>query len=288
MTLNKVFQFKIHLSKVIIIIIFNILQKTKLGPIHIGLLCAMPEEIGLTKRNLKNIVERSFGDFIIFSGKWKNLKNFEQDIYVSLAWSGWGKVSSSRAATRMIASPFNNMPLDFILFTGVAGAAKSELKQWDIIIPNKLVQHDMDASPLFLKYVIPSINKKNLYQDLEWFNWANNTISDSLKNNKLKSFGKLRNGLVASGDQFINDISIINKLSKELKNLSAVEMEGAAVAQVAIQEKIPFLIIRVISDSADDSASQNFNDFLKIYEKESCRLIEILINNLNESPLKIY
>jgi len=264
------------------------LQKTKLGPIHVGILCAMPEEIGLTKRNLKNIVKRSFGDFIVFSGKWANLKDFDQDIYVSLAWSGWGKVSSSRAATRMIASPFKNIPLDVIFFTGVAGAAKSGFKQWDIVIPNKLVQHDMDASPLFLKYVIPSINKKNLYQDLEWFDWANKTISNSLKNNKLKNFGKLRNGLIASGDQFINNISIINKLSKELKDLSAVEMEGAAVAQVAIQEKVPFLIIRVISDSADDSASQNFNDFLKVYEKESCHLIEILVNNFHKSPLKIY
>ena len=84
------------------------------------------------------------------------------------------------------------------------------------------------------------------------------------------------------------DYEIAEDINRELKDLSAVEMEGAAVAQVAIQEKVPFLIIRVISDSADDSASQNFNDFLKVYEKESCHLIEILVNNFHKSPLKIY
>ena len=57
-------------------------------------------------------------------------------------------------------------------------------------------------------------------------------------------------------------------------------MEGAAVAQVAIQEKIPWIILRVISDNADNSAPQNFNDFLKDYELQSCKLIESIIDRL--------
>ena len=66
--------------------------------------------------------------------------------------------------------------------------------------------------------------------------------------------------------------------------LCAVEMEGAAVAQVACQEKVPWLIVRVISDGADDSAAQTFSDFLKDYEKSSWDLIEVLLNNYKTAP----
>ena len=263
------------------------MHKTESRPIHIGLLCAMPEEVGATKENLKDVVKRAFGDLNIFSGKWCNIKHPREEIFVSLAWSGWGKVAASRAATRMISSSFKNIPLDLLLFTGVAGAANTELKQWDIVVPKGLIQHDMDATPLFPKYVIPCINKKSINIQTEWFDWANSSIIKSLKKKELYGFGKLKNGIVASGDQFINDKSIIDKLSTKIKDLSAVEMEGAAVAQVALQEKIPFLIIRVISDSADDLAAQNFNDFLKVYEKKSWQLIQTLLNDLVNSPIKI-
>ena len=84
--------------------------------------------------------------------------------------------------------------------------------------------------------------------------------------------------------KYFSEESLIQNLSKELPGLCAVEMEGAAVAQVASQEKVPWLIVRVISDEADKSAGQTFSDFLKDYEKYSWSLIEVLLKNQKKAP----
>ena len=77
----------------------------------------------------------------------------------------------------------------------------------------------------------------------------------------------------------------IENMSKEMKDLSAVEMEGASVAQVAKQEKIPFQIIRVISDEADENSSEDFSKFLVKYNNYSAKLISALIENIDSLPI---
>ena len=240
---------------------------------HIGILCAMPQEIGSLLDNLEILNEENFGDLKIISGQWSD-ENKKENILVSVAWSGWGKVSAARAATRLLGNPFLGKALDLILFTGVAGAAESTLKQWDVVIPNKLVQYDMDASPLFKKYVIPSLNKDIIFAKSELVEWTSNVLIYGLKKINLDKFGLIKKGLIATGDKFISDKISIEELSTQLPGLMAVEMEGAALAQVASQENIPWLIIRVISDQADESASQSFKDFLKDYENYSWFLIK--------------
>ena len=76
-----------------------------------------------------------------------------------MAWSGWGKVSAARAITRILAS---KNKIDLIIFTGVAGAANNNLSQWDIVIAEEVIQHDMDARPIFEKFVLPPLNKAKL------------------------------------------------------------------------------------------------------------------------------
>ena len=123
---------------------------------HLALLSAMPQEIGETKKHLRDIKEYKFGDLIIFTGFWDNQLT-KKTLFISLAWSGWGKVSASRAITRIIALSYKNFPIDLIIFTGVAGGILKNSNQWDIIIAKELVQYDMDASPLYKKYEIPSL-----------------------------------------------------------------------------------------------------------------------------------
>ena len=120
---------------------------------HIGIICAMKEEIGTTLNKLTNISKRKFGDLEIFSGLWKS--DSLNKLYVSIAFSGWGKVSAARTTTRMLATDLNLKAIDTIFFTGVAGGIGNNLKQWDIIIGSQLMQHDMDARPLFEKFVLP-------------------------------------------------------------------------------------------------------------------------------------
>ena len=91
----------------------------------------------------------------------------------------------------------------------------------------------MDASPLYPKYVIPPINKMNIDASKILVNWSENLFKQEVKLNKLKAFGQIVKGKVATGDQFISDNKKIIKLKEEIPNLDAVEMEGAAIAQVA-------------------------------------------------------
>ena len=94
-----------------------------------------------------------------------------------------------------------------------------------------------------------------------------------------------QSGLIATGDKFINDKNLLNDIQKDLDDLLAVEMEGAAVAQVAEQEGLPWLILRVISDSADESAKELFPKFIENYNKSSWIIIETLVSNLDSAPI---
>ncbi len=254
---------------------------------HIGILCAMPEEIGSTLENLINIEEKKYGDLKIYSGDWCFLNSSYNslNVHLSIAWSGWGKVSAARAATRLISHQFNKLKLDAIFFTGVAGAINSNLKQWDIIIPNELIQHDMDARPLFKKYEIPALKTVRIKTNKSFTDWTLNTLKNSIKDGSLENFGNIYKGLIATGDKFISKKKEIEKILIDIEDLFAVEMEGASVAQVAKQENIPFQIIRVISDKANENSSEDFSKFIINYKNQSAKLISALIENVESLPI---
>ena len=167
--------------------------------------------------------------------------------------------------------------IDYFIFTGVAGAGKENLKPFDIVISDAVVHHDMDARPLFNKYVIPSLNIVKLEPDQK----INQNIFDCLS--KLQSenlnnyFGNVYKGLIASGDMFISDKAKLLEIQKDFPILYAVEMEGAAFAQVCYQENIKWSIVRVISDKADGSAGNDFPIFLEKYKLISWKLIENIL-----------
>lgn len=252
--------------------------------LHIGVLGAMPEEVGNLVSCLNNIEKIEHGDLKIFSGEIKIDKNETHKVYLSISWSGWGKVSSARAATRLIGHKYENLPLDLLLFTGVAGSVCEKVKQWDIVLANNLIQYDLDASPLFQRFIIPVLNKDKLTPNKYWYDWIFETIKANLKNKNLDRFKKLHSGQIGTGDKFISNKNEVLGLKKLLPKLKAVEMEGCSVAQVAQQEGVPWVILRVISDSANESAPQDFNDFLKIYNKISPLLVKIIVDNCLKSP----
>ena len=103
----------------------------------------MPEEIGNTICNLKEVENTKFGDLKIISGVWKNNKKSSNQIFISVAWSGWGKVYAARAASKLSTTQYKNKKIDLLIFTGVAGSAHIKNNQWDVLIPNGLYQHDM-------------------------------------------------------------------------------------------------------------------------------------------------
>ncbi len=245
--------------------------------INIGLLSAMPEEIGSTIDNLQNVTLEEYGDLKIYHGKLiKKVPNYES-VFITLAWSGWGKVSAARAITRILAGRYK---IDLIIFTGVAGAANKNLNQWDIVIANEVIQHDMDARPIFEKFVLPPLKKSKLESDKILKNWMFNSLTKNINNGNLNKFGRIKKGLIATGDTFISQESIIKKLKDELPNLEAIEMEGGAVAQVAEQEGIPWIIVRVISDNADSNSEIDFDKFLKEYVLSSWKLLDCILYDI--------
>lgn len=248
---------------------------------HLALLSAMPQEIGETKKHLRDIKEYKFGDLIIFTGFWDNQLT-KKTLFISLAWSGWGKVSASRAITRIIALSYKNFPIDLIIFTGVAGGILKNSNQWDIIIAKELVQYDMDASPLYKKYEIPSLEKIYLKTDIAWTEKIFYLLKNKFSTLKTNFFNKVFIGLIGTADRFVTEKDDVNQLVKSFPNIVAVEMEGAAVAQVATQENIPFVVIRVISDNANDESGIDFNKFLEDYKIESWKLINSILLEIND------
>ena len=245
--------------------------------LHIGVLGAMPEEIGSDLSHLQQLRSEQHGDLTIHHGTWR------EGIRISLAWSGWGKVSAARAATRLLGSAPD---IDLLLFTGVAGAADPALQQWDVVLADAVVQHDMDSRPLFPRFTLPALNRAQLNPESSWLTWASAALAQAAQAEELDGFGTPSTGLIATGDRFIGDTAVLNALREALPGLKAVEMEGAAVAQVAEQEGIPWLVLRVISDGADASAAQSFEDFIQMYDRRAWCLLQALLSRVEQAPLR--
>ena len=238
----------------------------------------MPEEIGVILRNLESIKSSKFGDLELYSGNF--ILEDSREILITTGWSGWGKVSAARATTRLLSSRIESIPVDVAIFTGVAGAIDPKLRKWDVILADSLIQHDMDARPLFDKYVIPALKNKKIIPNIDLLDKVHNGLKKELNQKRFYKFGNLYKGLIATGDLFVSDTKKINQLSKDIFELYAVEMEGAAFAQVALQEKVDWLVLRIISDTADENASEDFNKFLSEYKLKSFDLIKCVINLL--------
>ncbi len=208
---------------------------------------------------------------IVLSGKRRYLTGNLWGQECVCVLSGIGKVAAASTVTSLI----ENFDVGRIVLIGVAGAADPDLKIGDIVIATTLVQHDMDASPLFPRFEIPLTGVSHLSTDAHLSAQLaqaadlfleidrKNHVSDAATVQFNLQNVKIRHGLIASGDQFINDPQILADLKQDLPDLLAVEMEGAAIAQVCHDFEIPFAILRTISDDAGEHADYNFSQFIQ-------------------------
>ena len=218
----------------------------------LGIMGAMPEEMDKIIASIqhKEIVER--GSRIYYKGDL-----FGQQVVA--VFSRWGKVAAATTATNMILE-FN---VDQIVFTGVAGGISPELHVGDIVIGQRLYQHDMDARPLMRRFEIPLTGKTSFETPQQNVDTMSQAVHNFLKNNKdfRKTLHeqhitnvKMMSGDIASGDLFISSTKMKHALIKNLPSVVCAEMEGAAVAQVCDDYGVPLIVVRVISDSADEEA----------------------------------
>lgn len=225
----------------------------------IGIISAMQEEVQALLHELKNVTTTEKGKRTYYKGELFN-KN------VVIVFSRWGKVASAATTTQLI----NDFNLDEIIFTGVAGAIQPQLNIGDVVIGKNLYQHDIDARPFYNKFEIPILKK--LFVETADSNKLKTATSNFI--NSYASYiepkeafefnitkPKVIEGDIACGDQFISSKEKINTLNIEIPSAVCCEMEGASVAQVCFEYSIPFSIIRIISDEANDNANIDFPRF---------------------------
>ena len=181
-----------------------------------------------------------------------------------------GKVAGAVTATLLV----EKFAVTHILFTGVAGAGDQSVAVGDIVVADVLVQHDMDASPLFPRFEVPLTGLSHFASDhgmaMDLLSAAHGFLEhefldviDPLQRVAFRlQQPRVHRGLIASGDQFMNDGQAISALNAALPGLVAVEMEGAAVAQVCYELGVPCGVIRTISDNANEEAATDFLAFV--------------------------
>jgi adenosylhomocysteine nucleosidase len=247
---------------------------------RIGILGAMPEEINGIVSLLKDKKE-------VVKGMRRYYTGTINDIDVVVVFSRWGKVASATTVTHLIIE----FGITELYFIGVAGAIHPELNIGDIVIANSLVQHDMDARPLMEQFEIPLLGKSSFSPSKELFDSVFsktkqlvdstlliNTISEKHQKQFSISNPKLFVGQIASGDQFFANSTDKEKLLLALSDVLCVEMEGAAVAQVCYEYDIPCVIIRTISDAANELAPIDFKEFVgEVASKFSVAIIKNLL-----------
>ena len=229
----------------------------------IGIIGAMDEEVA-------QIVEV----MTIEKEENKALMNFKQGKLngkdVVVVRSGIGKVNAA-VCTQVLADDFK---VDYVINTGIAGSLKAQIDIADIVISSDVLHHDMDATGFgYALGQIPRMDTLSFKADDRLIELAKESCAKSVP-----QIG-VHVGRVVSGDQFISDKEVKNKIADNFDGY-CTEMEGAAIAQAAYLNNIPFVILRAISDKADDSATMDYPAFEKQAIKNSVLLIKELVDRI--------
>jgi adenosylhomocysteine nucleosidase len=187
---------------------------------------------------------------------------------VVLVLSRIGKVAAATTATLLI----ERFGAEAIVFTGVAGGLHPRARVGDVIVARELLQHDLDVSPLFPRHEVPLTGRSRFPTDAVLSDSLLQAARDALDVERIAlgdawaalgiAAPQVHEGLVVSGDRFVATAAEGAALRHELPDALAVEMEGAALAQVCHDCDLPFAVLRCISDRADDQAHVDFKRFL--------------------------
>lgn len=235
----------------------------------IGLIGAMAEEISLLKDSMEIIETNEYAGMTYMTGE------LEGQRFVLLQ-SGIGKVNATIGTQIMI----DRFSIDRILFTGLAGAMVPNLSPGDIVVSNYVVQYDFDLTPFGRRHgELPDVGRM-IEADPRLVKLACYGFDDIFKH--INDAPRLMVGTIVSGDRFVSDESQIEWLQREFGAI-AIEMEGAAVGYTCYVNKIPFVIMRTISDSASSDAKDEFEKYLSEASKHSFQIISSILKTINHA-----
>lgn len=210
----------------------------------IGIIGAMDEEVKQLKEKMSDVQVKTKASMDFYSGTIHGKE-------IVVVRSGIGKVNAA-ICTQILIDEFQ---IEAVINTGIAGSLKAEINIGDIVLSTDALQHDMDVTGFGHAYgVIPRMETSTFPADQGLIQLAKKICEN------VNTDIKVYLGRVVSGDQFIDDKNKKNWIASQFQGF-CTEMEGAAIAQTAYLNRIPFLIVRAISDKADDSANMDYYEF---------------------------
>lgn len=226
---------------------------------NIGIITAMDEEFKVVEELMTDITEEKIYNLKLLKGKINNKK-------VILVKCGIGKVNSARTTQILI----DKFEIEYIINVGVAGSLNDKLEIGDIVIGEKLVQHDFDTTGFGDERGYITGAGKEFLSNQNLINKSKDIIDNSLIGINAII------GTIATGDIFCNNIELKNAVVKEF-NADCIEMEGASIAQVCTLDNIPFVVIRSISDKPNGNNGVDFQKYLVQSAKNYQSIIKLII-----------
>lgn len=229
----------------------------------LGIIGAMDEEVAKLKEEMQDVTIMTKASMDFYKGKMSG-----KDVVV--VRSGIGKVNAGICAQILV----DEYGVDALINTGIAGSLNADINIGDVVLSTDALQHDMDATGFgYEPGVIPRMESSVFVADEGLRKLAKECC------NKVNPDISVFEGRVVSGDQFISDKNVKDRIVKSFSGY-CTEMEGAAIAQAAYLNKIPFLIIRAISDKADDSATEDYPTFEAKAIRHSVNLMKEIVKNM--------
>ncbi|ELY6374651.1 5'-methylthioadenosine/S-adenosylhomocysteine nucleosidase [Cronobacter sakazakii] len=227
-----------------------------------GIIGAMEEEVTLLRDKIDNRQTLTIAGCEIYTGTLNGVD-------VALLKSGIGKVSAAMGATLLL----EHCKPDVIINTGSAGGLAPSLKVGDIVVSDEVRYHDADVTAFGYEYGQMAGCPAAFKADEKLIAAAQETIE------KLNLYAV--RGLVVSGDAFINGSVNLAKIRHNFPQAIAVEMEATAIGHVCHNFGVPFVVVRAISDVADQQSHLSFEEFLAVAAKQSSLMVETLLTSLN-------
>lgn len=228
----------------------------------IGIIGAMPEEVAslIAEMTIEKKVNKAMMEF-------NHGRIYDKEVVIVV--SGIGKVNAA-VCTQILVDDFN---VDAVVNVGIAGGIGTNIYPGDVVVATDLVQHDMDTTSFGDRHgQVPNMDVFDFKCDERLIDLAKKACEE-IKD--INSFS----GRIVSGDQFIANVEKIRWLSDEFGALSC-EMEGASIAHVAYLNKKPFVVIRSISDNANNGAHMDYEKFKEISVKNSNRILRTMLQSM--------
>ncbi|MBE6062803.1 MAG: 5'-methylthioadenosine/adenosylhomocysteine nucleosidase [Clostridium butyricum] len=228
----------------------------------IGIIAAMTEELEILLKDISLEEKKTKANMTFHKGTLYG-KN------VIAVVCGIGKVNSA-VCTQILISEYN---VDKVINVGVAGGIGKSIYPGDVVVAENLVQHDMDTTAFGDRIgQIPRLDTFDFKCDKELVAVAKKACEEICDINSFT-------GRIVSGDQFVANLEKIQWLEKEFGAISC-EMEGASIAQVCYLNNIPFVVIRSISDNANNGAHMDYEKFTPIAVKNSTRILKAMLKKM--------